>query len=123
VCEGDIMSKFKTLATIVVGEKDNNGYRTEFFRVEKRCPIIIEPQLGTYIRVGGDLFHIEVVVQDPMRDEIYLYETRWMNRYEYNGETTNYIELLKKYLNAGGWSICHKERHKIRLSDKKVTIW
>jgi len=108
------------LMIIAVGEKDNNGYSTEFFRVIKGIELDIPPQLNTFIEYEEDEhFYIDTIEQAPKFGQIYLYQTIFKSRYEYNGDKKEYDKLEKKYLEKG-WSKTHGG---FKLMSRKIEEW
>jgi len=94
----------KCIMVIAVGEKDNNGYSTEFFRVMKEVKLMIPPQINTFIEYEeGKLFRIDTLEQAPVFGQIYLYSYSFKSRYEYYHDPEKYNELKEAYI-KDGWS-------------------
>lgn len=94
----------KYIMVIAVGEEDNNGYSTEFFRVMKEIYLLVPPPIGSYIEYeAGKHFYVNEFEQAPLFGQLYLYSRIFKNRLEFDADPEEYNKVKEKYL-KDGWS-------------------
>lgn len=95
----------------VVGEEDNNGSKTEFFRLFKVETILMQPQVETWIKlIDGSRFFIYKLEQDLQKCVVYLYNFHWYDYHEFWGRQEEFDKIEQEIISKG-WS--RTDKHKI----------
>jgi hypothetical protein len=86
----------------IVGEEDNNGHQTEFFRVAKKFEnLLINPELHTRIVLEDGEFWIHDIVQHLPYRIVYLFEETFYNHYKFWGIKKDFDKLKEQYIEEG----------------------
>ena len=89
----------------VVGEEDNNGYQTEFFRVAKKYKnlLLIPPTVDSTIVLSKGKFFINEIVHHISHQVVYLFEYTWYDEHRFWGDKNDFDKIEQKYV-RDGWS-------------------